>query len=315
MGATSLREITVGVSDLQARTALFENGCGLTVMRTGPLSSIIASRLFDTHKTPKATIMARPDVQGSPRIRLIEVLDGSPARPQGLKTPGPLGVGFTTIEIRDVHARLERSGVRFVSPPLLLTPMSPALASGAPPGPQRYEAFGRTVDGDFIVLIERINAGTPYGTFVTDCSEPLHASFVVTNLAACTHFMREVLEHEILLAETCAGTPFDVLLGLPEDVSFRFAMAHHPSFATGRTVFMEFQKRLEPMAQTPGLGLGICRLRYDTTDLHSTLSRVPGGGGSLVRGPASVEDPVLGHGLVAMVRSPFGVLIELWQTS
>ena len=55
--------------------------------------------------------------------------------------------------------------------------------------------------------------------------------------------------------------------------------------------------------------------KHDTTDLHLTLGRVPGGGGSLVRGPASIDDPVLGHGMVAMVRSPFGVLIELWQTS
>jgi catechol 2,3-dioxygenase-like lactoylglutathione lyase family enzyme len=244
----------------------------------------------------------------------VEAPEGPPARPNGLVTPGPLGIGFTTIGLRDVHARLERAGVRFVSPPLLLTPMTAAPPAGAPPGPRRYETFGRAPDGDFIVLIERVDAATPYGTFATDCSEPLHASFVVTNLDACVHFMQEVLEHETLLKDTCSGPPFDVLLGVPEDVSFRFAMPHHPGFATGRTVFMEFQKRLEPMAQTPGLGPGICRLRYDTTDLHSTLSRVPGGGGSLVRGPASLDDPVLGQGLVAMVRSPFGVLIELWQT-
>ncbi len=315
MAVTSLREITVGVRDLEGRTALFETGCGLAVIRTGPLSAIAASRLFDTHTAPRATVMGRPDVQGSPRIRLVEVTQGPPARPHGLETPGPLGTGFTTLGIRNVHARLERAGVRFVSPPLLLTPMSLAVPSGAPPGPQRYETFGRTADGDFIVLIERVDAATPYGTFAADCSEPLHASFIVTNLDVCAHFMREVLEHEILLADTCSGPPFDALLGQPKDVSFRFAMPHRPGFPTGRTVFMEFQKRLEPMAQTPGLAPGICRLRYDTTDLHATLSRVPGGGGSLVRGPASVDDPVLGQGLVAMVRSPFGVLIELWQTS
>lgn len=314
MAVTSLREITVGVRDLPGRTALFEGGCGLAVIRTGPVSSIVASRLFDTHTTPKATLMGRPDVLGSPRIRLIETPDGPPARPQGLGGPGPLGIGFTTVGIRDVHTRLEQSGVCFVSPPLLLTPMPAAQPSGAPPGPRRYETFGRAPDGDFIVLIERVDAATPYGTFATDCSEPLHASFIVTNLDACAHFMREVLEHEILLESTCSGPPFDTLLGMPEGATFRFAMPHRPGFVTGRTVFMEFRKRPEPMAQTPGLTRGICRLRYDTTDLHSTLSRVPGGGGSLVRGPASVDDPVLGQGLVAMVRSPFGVLIEIWQT-
>ena len=315
MAVSSLREITVGVLDLSARATLFEAGCGLAVIRTGRLSSIAASRLFDTHLTPSATVMGRPDVPESPRIRLVEAPEAPPARPRGLGTPGPLGIGFTTIGIHDVHARVERLGVQFVSPPLLLTPVSVALPAGGPPGPRRYEAFGRTTDGDFIVLIERVGAETPYGNFATDCSEPLHVSFIVTNLDACAHFMSEVLEHEILFEETCSGPPFDVLLGMPKDVSFRFAMPHRPGFATGRTVFLQFQKKPDAMSQTPGLAPGICRLRYDTTDLHATLSRVPGGGGSLVRGPASIDDPVLGQGLVAMVRSPFGVLVELWQTS
>jgi catechol 2,3-dioxygenase-like lactoylglutathione lyase family enzyme len=254
-------------------------------------------------------------VAKSPRIRLVQVGGGPPTRTGGIEVPGPLGIGFTTLGVSGVHARLERFEVQFVSPPILLTPMRAARPEGAPAGPQRFETFGRTVDGDFIVLIERVGADTPYGTFGTDCSEPLHASFIVTNLDACTHFMRDVLEHEILLADTCAGPPFDTLLGRPADVSFRFAMPHRPDWPTGRTVFMEFEKRPEPMAHIPALARGICRLRYDTTDLHATLARVPGGGGSLVRGPASIDDPVLGQGLVAMVRSPFGVLIELWQTA
>ena len=59
MGVTSLREITVGVRDLNARIAQFETGCGLTLLRNGPLSSIAASRLFDTHIAPKAAVMGR----------------------------------------------------------------------------------------------------------------------------------------------------------------------------------------------------------------------------------------------------------------
>lgn len=314
MSVTALREVTIGVSNLAERSRLFEADCGLSIVRSGLTTSMTASRLFDTHIPPTAAILERTDVPQSPRLRLVAVTDQEPARQSGLKTPGPLGVGFTTRGIAEVHARVERSGVRFVSPPLLLTPMSLARPENAPPGPQRFEAFGRAVDGDFIVLIERLHAETPYGTFKADCSEPLHASFIVTNLDACTHFMREVLEHEILLADTCSGAPFDALLGMPGDVSFRFAMPHRPGYPTGRCVFMEFEKRPHPMPQTPGLSRGICRLRYDCADLHDVLARVPGGGGSLVRGPASIDDPVLGRGLVAMVRSPFGVLIELWQT-
>lgn len=310
MGVTSLREITVGVRDLNSRSATFAAGCELDVLNSGAVSSIAASRLFDLHIPPRATVMGRPDVPDSPRIRLVETGSGRSPRPSALNAPGPLAIGFTTAGILEVHAGLERRGVVFVSPPLPLPPMG---ASGTPSAPERFEAFGRTEDGDFIVLVERVNAPTPHGTFRNRCSEPLHATFVVTNLDACAHFMRDVLEHEVLVDDHCAGPRFDAIFGL-KDVAFRFALAHHPPDPTGRVVFMEFQKKPEPMAQTPGLAPGICRLRYDTSDLHATLSRVPGGGGSLVRGPASVDDPVLGQGLVAMVRSPFGILIEVWQT-
>lgn len=311
MSVSALREITIGVSDLQARRGQFQTGCGLSSLSSGPIDSMTAGRLFDAGSTLGATLMGRPDVADSPRVRLVQSGAPEPARPHGLRSPGPLGVGFTTRGIAEVHARLAAEGVRFVSPPVLLTPVP---ATGSAPGPRRFECFGRAEDGDFVVLIERVNATTAYGTLVTDCSEPLHASFVVTNLEASLHFMSDVLEHETLITETCAGAPFDALLGLSSDVSFRFAMPHRPGFSTGRIIFIQFERRPEPMAQIPSLARGICRLRYDTTDLHQTLSRVPGGGGSLVRGPASIDDPVLGRGLVAMVRSPFGVLIELWQT-
>lgn len=314
MTVSSLREITVGVEDLEARVGQFETGCGLSVLASGALSSLTTTRLFETQGAPRVAVLGRPDVLASPRIRLIEVAGLAPSRPNGIASPGPLGVGFTTRGIAAVHARLEASSLRFVSPPLLLTPMATAPPENARTGPQRFEAFGQTKDGDYIVLIERVNAETPYGTMKGDCSEPLHASFIVTNLDACVHFMNDVLEHETLIQDACAGSPFDALLGMPPEVSFRFAMPHRKGFPTGRTVFMEFERKREPMAQTPSLARGICHLRYDTTDLHVTLTRVPGGGGSLVRGPASVDDPVLGRGMVAMVRSPFGVLIELWET-
>jgi catechol 2,3-dioxygenase-like lactoylglutathione lyase family enzyme len=314
MSVSALREITIGVSDLRTRTDLFQTGCGLSVLSSGPIDAMTAGRLFDASSSLNAALMGRPDVADSPRLRLVQSGAADAARPSGLRSPGPLGVGFTTRGIDKVHSRLASGGVRFVSPPILLTPMVASRAGNAPPGPQRFEAFGRAEDGDFTVLIERVHAATPYGTFGTDCSEPLHASFVVTNLDACLHFMSDVLEHETLIADTCSGPPFDELLGLAPDVSFQFAMPHRPGLPTGRIVFMQFERRPEPMAQTPSLARGICRLRYDTADLHSTLARVPGGGGSLVRGPASIDDPILGRGLVAMVRSPFGVLIELWQT-
>lgn len=314
MAVSSLREITVGVQDLHARTTQFEQGCGLTVMTSGSLSPMTASRLFDTHVPPRAAVLGRSDVADSPRIRLVEAGDGPRQRAGRIDAGGPLGIAFTTRDIGTLHTRLSQSGVEFLSPPLRVMPTFTPPLKGAASEAERLEAFGRMADGDFIVLAETVNASTPYGTVSLDCSEPLDALFVVTNLDACHHFMRDVMEHEAAPEGTRSGPPLDALLGLSRDISIRFATPARPGWPSGRLLFMEFERKLSPMAQLPALARGLCRLRYDTTDLHATLSRVPGGGGSLVRGPASVDDPVLGNGLVAMVRAPFGVLIEIWQT-
>ena len=293
MAVSSLREITLGVSNLMERTRQFEGGCGLQILTRGLPTSITAGRLFDLHLAPQVVLLSRPDVPGSPRLRLVEVVNGEAARTQGLRTPGPLGVGFTARRVAEAQARLQTLAVDFAS---------------LPPG------FGRAEDGDVFVLSEGAGPSAAPEPGL-DCSPPLHASFVVTNLDASLHFMRDALEQNALSTDRGSGPPFDALGVAAADGAFNFAVVSHPGPAGGRVAFMEFERRPAPMAQTPGLSRGLCRLRYDTTDLHATLERLPGGGGTLVRGPASVDDPVLGRGLVAMVRAPFGVLIELWQTS
>lgn len=315
MSASAVREICIGVRELGTRIHLYESCLGLKVIRSGTISGSTALRLWGSAEERKAALMGRPDVPGSPQLRLVECHDETPARSGlGLAMPGPLGVGFTTRGINGPHARLTRAGIDFVSPPILLTPMAHASTEGAPQGPERYETFGRTPDGDFIVLIERVRATTEYGRLdVSDCSEPLHFSFVVTNLDACTHFMADVLDQATLLADRCSGSPFDRLLGLSPNVSFRFAMTHHSAYPTGRSVFMEFDARGTSMPLVPAGGRGLHGVRYDCDDLHATLARVPGGGGTLVKGPASIDDPLLGRAVIATIRSPFGLVFELWQ--
>jgi catechol 2,3-dioxygenase-like lactoylglutathione lyase family enzyme len=313
MGVSALREVMVGVEDLPARTAQFEAGCGLTTIASGPLTTITVNRLLETQGVHRAAILGRRESPESPRLRLVETHHLPPARPRGVGDPGPLGVGFETHDIDTVRARLERSSLRFVSPPLAL-PFPTLIASGDPESTSTLETFGQSSDGDFIALFQEEKAGLAAADMSQgDCTGPFHAMFVVTNVESSLHFMTDVLQHEAKLGTRHGGSPFSELFGLPADVSVRVASSSHPSSSEGRVAFIEFQKRAQPMAHTPGLSRGLCRLRYDTTDIHATLARVPGGGGSLVRGPASVEDPVLGQGLVAMIRAPFGIVVELWE--
>jgi catechol 2,3-dioxygenase-like lactoylglutathione lyase family enzyme len=313
MGVSALVEVMVGVEDLPARTTQFEGGCGLTTVTSGALNALTVNRLLETQGVHRAAILGRPDARDSPRLRLVEAHGLPRARPRGIAEAGPLGIGFETRGIAEVRARLEHSALCFVSPPLAL-PFPMLIGSGDQERVSTIETFGQSSDGDFIALSQESAAGRAKTDISTrDSTGAFHAMFVVTNLESSLHFMTDVLQHKATLGGRGGGSAFTEVFEMPADVSVRVATASHSSSSDGRVVFIEFEKRAQPMAHTPGLCRGLCRLRYDTTDIHATLARVPGGGGSLVRGPASVEDPVLGQGLVAMIRAPFGIVLELWE--
>lgn len=308
MSVSPLQEVTVGVADLQARRSQFESGLGLTTVSSGPVTATTAWRLFDLPSPNQAAVLGVDSFLGVPRIRLAEAPGFPPARPHGPGAPGPLGLGFVARGVPALCARLQRSDVRFLSAPAT----GDLAASSAAAHGGNLEAIGQTLDGDFLLLSE---AAQPSAGPGGDGSEPRNVAFIVTNLDASLHFMRDVLEKDSDLLEAGSRSPFAALLAIGGDSRIRVALPRLSEGATGGVMFVEFEKRLTPPPQFSAFGRGVCRLRYDTTDLHETLARVPGGGGSLVRGPSGIDDPVLGRGLVALVRAPFGIVIELWQTA
>ncbi len=274
------------------------------------MEEVTANALWGAPGPFEGARLGRPDVAGSPTLRLLASDRSGPAGRWDLRRPGPVGIGVTTGEIERVHARLAACGVEFLSPPVQLLP-----EPEGPSGPRRYEAFGRQEDGAFLVLIERLNAPTPYGSISSDArvSEPLHCSHVVVDLAAASRFMVEVLEHEPLFHERCEGPTFERLMGLPPGARFEFEMLHHPGFATGRIIFIAHEGRAgEQRLALPPMR-GVSAHRYDCDDLEATLARVEPSGGEIVAAPAEISDPLLGRGRAAAVMPPFGTLVELWE--
>jgi len=313
MFVSPVREATLGVAGLSERVRQLEAGLGLSVLASGVPDPMTSSRLFEAHTPPRVCLMGRPDVAESPRLRLVEIASPNADRSQSVLDPGPVGIGFLTEAVPDAHARLSDLGIRFLSPPVEGATVFRG-ATGGVASPLELAAIGCLAEGDFLVLMRERGKDVRPSAPASDPCTPAQALFTVTNLEASAHFMRDVLEHEAQMPVPCSGAPFDLLLGQGPSVSFVYSLAFRsvsPAMGIG---FLQFESRLEPMIQTPALAPGLCRLRFDTTDIHSTLARVPGGGGALVRGPAGVDDPILGSGLVALVRSPFGVVIELWQT-
>jgi catechol 2,3-dioxygenase-like lactoylglutathione lyase family enzyme len=309
MVITALREIGIGVADLERRSRWYCGTFGLSEFRRGTLAAELAQALYGLTEPVPFAVLGRPDIRRGVRLRLLQ-LNGGEGRPErDLRLPGPVGIGFTTTAISEAYQRLLEEGVQFLSPPVKLTP------GAQPTDPFRFEVFGRAEDGEYLVLIERGNAPTPYGTIAseTGLSEPLHTSHSVPDLAEGLRFLEEALGQVVLFHEHCAGPLFEQLMGLPAGQEFDFDMLGTPGFATGRIVLMDFAGLDGEPATVQPPQRGICTLRYDTSDLAALLPRLEPAGGRLLRGPLRVNDPVFGRGQVVTVMPPLGTLIELWE--
>ena len=298
----------MGVQDLDASIRLYRDGCGLAHTGTAtysPPGSDGATGCLD------AARLGRPDVIGSAGIRLVRC-PGPAGRSAGqTRLLGGLGTGFTTSDIHRLHLRLDGHGVRFLSPPLELSP-----EPGDEAGPRRFEAFSQTVDGEFIVLVERRRAPGPYGTIDPHSllSEPLHTSHVVDDLDGCCRFMEEVLDHRVMFSEVCSGELFERLMAIEPGSSFRFRMLGHPERETGRIIFIEFDgeaREVKPDVRHPQRGLFGLSYRCDDLDRRVEAAGSLGVGVLLSPGQASRRQP--GDGRRAVLAAPFGILLELCQ--
>ena len=310
----------MGVEDLDRSVRVYGEGLGLEVLSGGLIEPEVTAGLWGFSEPIEIAVMGRESQPEAPRLRLMR-LGGSTQRPsRDTSTPGPLGVGFTTQGIEDVYQRTERFGVEYLSAPIELTP-----EPEGPTGPRRFEVFGQSLDGEFVVLIERQNVDTPYGTIseTSQTSEPLHTSHVVPDLAAASRFMCVALDHEVIFKEECDGPDFEQLMAVAPDTRFRFEMLRHPDHSIGRIIFIQYDEvdsvthptgtraTKVGLAQPPGRGINA--LRYDCTNLDSAVARAERVGGALLRPVVNVEATSLGAGRVAPLASPAGILIELWE--
>lgn len=313
MGTTELLEIAIGVDSLAASLRLYRDALGLEVVRQGTVAADAARELWGLDAPPATVTLGRPEVPGSPAVRLLEC-HGPAARPTPeMQRAAPVGIGFTTDAIQEVFERLTAGGASFLSAaPVQLTP-----DPEGPTGPRRLEAFGQARDGEFSVLIERQNAPSPYGSISQRwrTSEPLHSSHVVADLAAPRRFLGEALDQEVIFREECAEPETDLLMALPPGTRFRFEMLKHPERDTGRIILIEFpDANLEPSWTAPP-ARGIHALGYGCADLDDQLAAVARAGGRVLGGPVEIDSPGLRRGRAAAIESPLGVLLELWEPS
>jgi hypothetical protein len=191
--------------------------------------------------------------------------------------------------------------------------LSPEPAEEA--GPRRFEAFGQAPDGEFIVVVERRNAPTPYGTIDPSSltSEPLHTSHIVDDLDTCRRFMEEVLDHRVLFTEVCSGEIFEALMSLSPGASFRFQMLGPPNRDTGRIIFIEMGGSRPAPGGEALPNRGLIGLTYAADDLDRRLARAVGLGATVVEPARDASDHHLGQGRRATLQPPFNIRLELFE--
>lgn len=297
MKVSALREILVAVEDLDEVSRWYCETFGLARLadsrdvsgmpeppdRPGPARGGGPGEGTRPDRMARARHLARRGGPPTPRLCLLEV--AGPARPararRDLQSPGPVGFGCTTPDIHAEARRLRDAGAEPVSDPMCLSGDDGAMG----PDPARWESFVRLSGGEYAVLIQRDRAPAPYGTFSQNqpLSEPVHASFVVADLERALRFYTEVLGHQTIVQEHCAGPVFEQLMALETGTSFDFVMVKAPDEATGRVVLMAYPpapKRQDAPFSGPPSGswsetgrTGIAGLRYETDDLDTLVAR------------------------------------------
>jgi len=278
MKVSALREVVIAVEDLDVTSRWYAQTFGLAPLAEKP--ALKTSRGAEGEDGLYRTIrLARYGGPTYPRLALFQVSApvGAARGQLDLTSHGPVGIGFTTPEIHASVSRLRAAGAEPISDPMCLSSNS----NVPDPGMSRWEVFVRLRGGEYAVLIQRDGAPLPYGTFSAEqpLSEPLHASFVVADLERTLRFYTNVLGHQPIVQEHCAGPMFEQLMALESGTSFDFIMVKAPEENTGRVVLMAFADASEGGASQSASSssqptrTGIYGLRYETNDLDRLVAR------------------------------------------
>lgn len=310
MATTGIRDLTLGVGHLRRQVGFYTSNFGLRVVAKGRVPARLARDLWGHDDDLDVVTLGRPDLADAARLRLVRTSD-LPARPDfDPTTPGPLGVVFTTPDIRRLYYRLSGAGVEFHAPPAEVAPY------GEPgPGHPRFTAYGRAYDGEYLVLAEGAEGAEADGTVSPyfGVSEPRELCLVVTDLDAGVAFAERVFGFELLIRDRRGGPAREESLGLAPGTRFELAMLRHPTVAGARLTLYSFGAGgpAQSVARPPDRGLSA--LRVDCDDLDQRIAEAEAAGGRRLGGPTSFEEPALGHGWVATIEAPFGLLVELWH--
>jgi catechol 2,3-dioxygenase-like lactoylglutathione lyase family enzyme len=311
-----LRIVTVTTSDLN-RTRRFYQGAMSMDLELIESRGADAGRLAEHWGLPRrdaltVAVFRRETIEGSVAVRAIVVDADVPTLRPGYdsRIVGPLGVGFP---VNGLPRRLEIAGALGFETTAGAKMMAFPRADGT-----TYDVgeFHLKAPDDVLVLGVDRGDKQPVGPIdpALDIGGGAYASVLVEDIERFGAFLRDVLGLELRRKMSFHSEgPAGGMQGLRDGEEVAFQQWFSPGARTGYLVVMELLDGPKSTGEPGPSHRGVAMWTFEVRSLETVLERWRAWSGDATTKPVVLEVPGLGRVRTAVIRTPDGLPVELFE--
>lgn len=313
--AGALDSVLITTADLPAALQFYADGLSMEVHAAETLDAHSAAVLRSHYGLPgegelQLRVLARPGVDGNPKLVLIDVPGATPlARPgHDSRLCGPLSLGFAVREIERREARMvalgwpARAGVTILR-----------MADGAGGHYNVKETHYRAPDGVLALAIDR-GEMTPVAPLDarTNTGGPAYTGMMVADAKRSGEFLQRVLGLELRREVLMDSSGPDGGMGLPAGTRFLFQQWFSPGATTGYVILMQLMAGARSPEHPSGpTSRGMAAWSFPVADVdlvHARATRT-----ERLGQPINLVRPAGGAARACVLSMPEGFRIEVFQ--
>ncbi|MDA0634691.1 hypothetical protein OUY22_14805 [Nonomuraea sp. MCN248] len=308
----SITAATIGVRDFAPHLDLYCGELGYAVEAEGVVPAAVADRLWGAGAGDVEVRALAAAGAATGRIHLLKVNDpvAPPVHPHTLDL-GLSGVNLYTRDIAASYERMTAAGYVWISPPqgfdVPVGELTVRVVEGYCLGP----------DGVGVVFVEPAGP-RPTAAWLAD---PDRRHTELTSVVChVPDFEAELAFWEALGLsagyDVTFGAPgLETMADLPPGTRLRLAFVAGRDGGTTRIEMVRADRTRADRRSTqrPARGLGHTAWSARTGDLDDALALAAGAGGRVACPPFAAETPLHGASRLAMVETPNGISVELWE--
>lgn len=295
-----ITDVLIGARDLAAWRDLLVGGFGYTEVLTGrDLGPCGAGSLH-------AATFAAPGVD-SGRFRVIEYSRPVDRARPTMRETGPFDIDIYARDIHASHRSLSAKGYSFSTEPLAWE--MPGLPITL------YQTVLHAPDGVNIAIMASAaprNVAAFAASDTVPISEVTSAIAVVRDYDQSLAFWRDSLGLSLGLNSEVSHPAFERILGLKTDDRIRLTIYTSGGESARNEVISFPDGQVTERVVSPG-STGHFGWAFRVPDLDLTVSRMVMHGATVLSVPNLVSDAIHGDARVALLRSPDGIVCEIWQ--